>query len=189
MRLKEEVPVPAPPPYTLPCPAGTPAAERFVGLPARIEFGPDERFALAPARGAQRVHGAIRVTMRSGGETFYDGVTDEARGAFFLQLDLGDRLATVTATFLQAPAGTEEPCVQTISERVRGFRRFRLAGKVRPQALWVEGRRLRGLRWRHWNAARATATGTLRGRPVAVAAFRVRGGQGAPYRYTRVTYS
>ena len=108
-----------------PCPLGTPSAERFQGLPARVAIGKAEHFSLDFDHDDWFVEGSIHVTMSSGGTVFFEKDTNDPLDDLWLQLDPGDVDATVTATFEQAYFGDDPTkptsCVQTISRTVAGF--------------------------------------------------------------------
>jgi hypothetical protein len=107
-----------------PCPPGTPSAERFSGLPARLAIGKVESFSLDFGDVDWDVDGPIHVTMSSDGKVFSQDDTTDPLAEFWLRLDHGNKEATVTATFEQTGYDADfnpVSCVQTISRTVTGF--------------------------------------------------------------------
>jgi hypothetical protein len=100
------------------------------------------------------------------GKAFYEGagaIADE----FFVQLDLDDRPVVITATFTQSDA-LGLTCSQTVSRRVKGYRRIVLPpscdrGAYKPKRYVIAcgdaNFRLEHLRWRRWNRSVAKARG------------------------------
>jgi hypothetical protein len=187
---------------------------RYSNLPPQAPFGATTIFSLNYDAYEWDVVGPITIRMRSGGETFYEDTVDDELTERYLRLDLGDAPATVTATFVQEPAtdASSQPCTQTISALVRGYRHFGAIDRCdeptyRPRSIVIacgDGNfGLESLRWRGWNRAVADAWGTAyandcvpycaAGRfcryAVDVRAFRVRRmGDGYAYTRLRVAY-
>ena len=193
------------------CGDKTPSALRFVGLPSRIPFGRDEVFSLDYDNDAWNVEGRIDITMRSGDNTFFHDATDDELADLYVELDLRDKPATITATFAQSQDAELSPvtCVRTITTRTRGYRHFGAINRCdppgyRPRSIMIAcgagNFGLTRLQWRGWNRAVARArgqayandcvpycaVGTFHHYPVRTRAFRPRRMGGAGYAYTRL---
>ncbi|HSD79993.1 MAG TPA: hypothetical protein VLB47_05005 [Solirubrobacteraceae bacterium] len=198
------------------CAPGTPAALTLEGLPTRIAFGPEHRFSLAYDDHDWHVASPITIRTVNRGEVLFEDRTSDELGDLFVQLDVDDRSATVSATFEQyqqlidAPLpGTPTPCRQTVARTITGYRDFRIIDRCdypsrRPRRIVIacgDGNfGLRGLRWRHWNRGVAVARGNAyandcapdcaRGHfesyRVAVRAYRPRKMGRGHYTYTRL---
>jgi hypothetical protein len=203
-----------PPP---PCGADAARAVALEGLPVRVTYGPDHVFSITETFSAD-LASPIRVRMADAAtdRAFFEGDA-QPDDELFLQLDLGDGAVTVAATWTQSDPLVPEsgPCEQTVVRTVRGYRRILLPrecyeGAYRPSRVIIAcgdaNYQLRGLRWRSWNRAVATArgiawvndcvpfcfNGTFRSYAVRVRASRIRrcSHDEDRYRYTRlrITY-
>ena len=193
------------------CSPGSPSALRVAGLPARIPFGREEVFSLDYDDYDWDVVGPIEIAMKTGDHTFSHETTTDELADLFVELDLGDRPASITASFEQSDeaAGGGSRCVQTISARTRGYRHFGAinrcdAPSYRPRSIVLacgDGNfGLTRLRWRGWNRAVAGARGSAYANdcnpycaaghfyryPVNVRASRPRRMGGVGYAYTRL---
>ena len=198
---------------TPPCADGTPSALRIVGLPTRIPLGREEIFRLDYGDADWEVTGAITITMRSGGSTFYEDTTRDELADLYVRLDLGDAPAHITARFAQRDieSDSERTCEQSVTATTRGFRHFGIIDRCdepsyRPRNIIIacgDGNfGLTNARWRRWNRAVATAratayandcvpycaVGRFRRYPVRLRAYRLRRMAGT-YAYTRLRVS
>lgn len=109
---------------SVPCPAGTPSAERFWGLPSRLAYGREKLFSLEYGNYDWDVSGDIDVTMTSGAHVLFDDMTPDPLAEYSIRLKPSTPSATVAASFEQTgytDDGDEINCQQTISRTVTGF--------------------------------------------------------------------
>src|SRR3954470_13682796 len=87
---------------TAACAPGTPSALKLAGLPAQIPFGTDHVFSTAFDNPDWDVTGPVRYTMADAhtGAPFFQRTGAELED-LFIELDLGDGPATVSAQFVQ----------------------------------------------------------------------------------------
>jgi hypothetical protein len=183
----------------------------FDDLPTSIELGPSHEFGFQQEDNDWVVDDRIDVRMEAGGASFFDGTVDDF-DTLFVRLDRGDGSARVTADWSQHDllAGEASACHYTITQRVRGYRDFRMIGRCaapvrRPRVVIIacgDGNSyFARLRWRGWNrnVARATgrayantcdpycAAGTFVDYPIRVRAWRLRRlGDDDHYAYMRL---
>ena len=185
------------------CAPGTPVAGGFVGLPARLPFGPAVSFTVEPSGEndwviSDQVH--VEMIDLGRGEPFFTGDVEHGDG-LYLRLNLNDDPVRITARFVQEKAPDAEPpieqCSASIARDVRGHRRMVLParcddGVYRPRAVILAcgdaGFRLERLVWRRWNHGTAAGggiarvndcvpfcvAGTIRSYRVRVRAYRIR---------------
>src|SRR4051794_8953868 len=148
--------------------------------------------------------------MKSDGHVFFRDSTRQLP-ELSISLELGEGPAAVSASFVQEDGAADDPapCLRSISQRVRGYRDFRIIDHCdypsrRPRSIIIacgDGNyQLRKLRWRRWNGNVATGRGTAYANncipycaaghfvayPVRLRAYRPRKMGDGDYTYTRL---
>jgi hypothetical protein len=132
-----------------------------------VLVGPEHVFALLDDDPDWIVASRLTITTEVDGTVRSERKTDQVAEAS-LQLDDGDRRASVTITFTQEPVAEDAPpCTQTVARNVVGFRRYTIGNcldlSYRPRRIIVacgDGNyQLLRIRWRDWNARIAKGTG------------------------------
>lgn len=160
-------PVPVPPSPPAACAPGTVSGIAFSGLPASVRVGRSIDFSVEEVDDGSITASAYSIELRDVHGRALKHVT--GRNATLL-LTRGTGDVQVVATALEVPFDPSKPaCIRTIETTVRAidavmFYRKCWGPTQRPRVIVIAcadaGLQFRGLRWRHWGATVARATGT-----------------------------